>query len=234
MGYADYNNYNIAGMVKVVSEIYDKKPHAKKALMASLNDKMKKFYPVARENFHQHKHMWPLTLRAILQWKTFLKDNPYKKTKAEIYSPEAQQLMLSIDTGKCLKTHCGKVYAAIFNFSAIRAETMDHMLSKNVTKHQHTEDLNRYFRFQPEYTKAHRDGEVKDEAMQSLVGCICMEGILDVEDKVAFCMALERDPWTPCRCPCPFGLVWEYLCEKRLPDPHGEERVKLRVTQPGK
>lgn len=60
MGYEDYNDYNIAGMVKFVSEIYDKIPHAKIALMESLNDKIKKFYPVARANFHQHKHMRPL------------------------------------------------------------------------------------------------------------------------------------------------------------------------------
>ena len=66
MGFEDYNDYNIAGMIKVVAEIYDKKPHAKKALLASLNDKMRTFVPVARPNFHQHKHMWPLTLRAIL------------------------------------------------------------------------------------------------------------------------------------------------------------------------
>ena len=105
---------------------------------------------------------------------------------------------------------------------------MDNMLSKNVTKHEHTEHLNRYFKFQPVFTKTYRDGDVMDEEMQSLVGCICMEGLENVEDKVSFSLALDRDPWTKCRCPCPFALVWEYLYEKNLPDPHGEEREQSK------
>lgn len=160
-------------------------------------------------NLYEYKHEYPMSTKAIDQWKVHLKNEPHHCQSADALSPEA--MMTILESSRDDTTEVQQVtLAVVLMWTGMRAQDLHVIRSKDVSRQAPADGAPRRYRFYAMHTKNDKLGTGPAHNREWYVPCICLE-TLDDAHKGKWARDLKRNPHLPCANFCPYQIVVDYL-----------------------